>query len=81
MAITLANPRALRNELQKRFSEAVVVRETERPFEAGEYEAMHGGLFDYLCTLRNSNTSEFEYHEDGRGSFRNLLIRAAGPLQ
>jgi len=81
VAITLANPRALRNELQKRFSEAVVVRETERPFEAGEYEAMHGGLFDYLCTLRDSNTSEFEYHEDGRGSFRNLLIRASGPRQ
>jgi D-alanine-D-alanine ligase len=79
LAISLANPNELWKRLREWFSEAVLVRETERPFTGEEYEAIEKGLFDYLRSLRLSGISDFTEHENGQCSFRNLFIRAAKP--
>ena len=78
MAISLANPDELWRRLRERFSEVSLVRETDRTFTAGEYDAMRDGLFDYLCRLRSSGKSYFADAGDKRYAFRNLFIRAAG---
>ena len=79
MAISLANPNELWIRLQERFSEASLIREADRNFTAGEYEAMQQGLFDYFCKLRSSGKSRFADAGNGRYVFRNLFIRAAKP--
>lgn len=79
LAVSLANPREVWKRLQECFSEVVLVRETERPFAAHEYEAIDKGLFDYLNTLRAAGAADFVDDENGRGAFRNLFIRAAKP--
>ena len=77
LAISLANPRELWKRLQESFFDVVLVRETERPFTAGEHDASASGLLDYLRSLRSSGVSEFIEAENGEGAFRNLFIRAA----
>ncbi len=79
LAISLANPRALWGELQERFSQVSLVRETERVFVPEEYQAMGRGLFDHLLALRASGRAEFRELGHGRYAFRNLFIRAARP--
>ena len=79
MAISLANPNELWIRLQEHFSEVSLIRETDRNFTAGEYEAMQQGLFDYFCRLRSSGKSNFADAGNGHYAFRNLFIRAAKP--
>ena len=79
MAISLANPNELWIRLQERFSEVSLIRETDRGFTAGEYEAIQPGLFEYFCRLRSSGKSNFADAGNGRYAFRNLFIRAAKP--
>ena len=79
MAISLANPFALWNRLHERFTEVKLLRETERPFTAEEYEALQEGLFEHLLALRASGHSEFAETKSGGYVFRNLFICATGP--
>ncbi|HTY63120.1 MAG TPA: 50S ribosomal protein L11 methyltransferase [Acidobacteriota bacterium] len=79
MAISLANPDELWTCLKKYFAEVSVIRETDRAFSAGEYEALREGLFDYLCRLRSAGKSRFTDAGNGRYVFRNIFIRAAKP--
>jgi D-alanine-D-alanine ligase len=79
IAISLANPEELWNRLKERFSEVSLIRETDRIFTAGEYEAIQEGLFDYFCRLRSSGKSHFADAGNGRYAFRNMFIRAAKP--
>ncbi|MCX5834363.1 MAG: 50S ribosomal protein L11 methyltransferase [Deltaproteobacteria bacterium] len=78
LAITLANPPLLWQALREKFRDVSLVRETERIFEAAEYEAVEKGLFDYLLKLRSEKRSEFSDAGDGRFVFRNQVIRASG---
>jgi hypothetical protein len=78
LAITLANPPLLWQALRKKFQEVILVRETDRIFEAAEYDAIEKGLFDYLLKLRFEKRSEFTDAGDGRFVFRNQVIRASG---
>ncbi len=78
LAITLANPPLLRRALHEKFTEVSVVRETDRFFEAAEYESVRRGLFDYLLRLRSEGRSEFHDAQDGGFVFRNQVIRASG---
>jgi len=78
LAITLANPPLLWRALRKKFRDVSLVRETERIFEAAEYEAVEKGLFGYLLKLRSEKRSEFSNAGDGRFVFRNQVIRASG---
>ena len=79
LAISLANPRALLERLRAIFAEVDLIRETNRPFQSGEYESLERGLVDYFLSLRSSGLSEFAESENGGFSFRNLFIRAAKP--
>ena len=81
LAITLAHPDGLWRRLREAFSEVRLVAETERVFEASEYEAMDKGLFDYLLSLRSSGRSKFSDAGDGTFSFRNRFIRASGAVK
>jgi hypothetical protein len=78
LAITLANPPLLWRALRERFQEVSLVRETERFFEAAEYDAVEKGLSDYLQRLRSEKRSEFAEAGDGKFVFRNQVIRASG---
>ena len=78
LAITLANPPLLWRILRENFRDVSLVRETERIFEAKEYDAMEKGLTDYLLKLRSEKRSEFSDAGDGRFVFRNQVIRASG---
>lgn len=78
LAITLANPPLFRRALHEKFAEVSVVRETDRFFEASEYESVRKGLFDYLLRLRSEGRSEFYDAQDGGFVFRNQVIRASG---
>jgi D-alanine-D-alanine ligase-like ATP-grasp enzyme/methylase of polypeptide subunit release factors len=78
LAITLANPPLLWRALRERFQEVSLVRETERFFEAAEYDAVEKGLSDYLQRLRSEKRSEFADAGDGKYVFRNQVIRASG---
>ncbi len=78
LAITLANPPLLWQAFRKKFQEVTLVRETDRIFEAAEYDAIEKGLFDYLLKLRFEKRSEFTDAGDGRFVFRNQVIRASG---
>jgi hypothetical protein len=53
-----------------------VVRETERPFTGGEYDAMEPGLMNHLLDLRASGRSDFRDAGEGKYVFRNLFICA-----
>ncbi len=78
LAITLANPPLLWRTLREKFRDVSLVRETDRVFEAEEYDALEKGLFDYLLKLRSEKRSEFFDTGDGRFIFRNQVIRASG---
>jgi release factor glutamine methyltransferase len=78
LAITLANPPLFWRVLREKFRDVSLVRETERIFEAEEYDAVEKGLFDYLLKLRSEKRSEFTDAGDGRFVFRNHMIRASG---
>lgn len=78
LAITLANPPLLWRALRERFREVILVGETERFFEAAEYEDIEKGLFDYLLGLRSEKRSEFADAGGGKFVFRNQVIRASG---
>lgn len=80
LAISLANPAGLWQRLEERFRNVSLVYETERFFTPDEYEAMEVGLFSHLLQLRSSGRSQFEQDSKGRWFFRNLFIRAGGPL-
>lgn len=79
MAISLANPDEIWRRLNDCFSEVSLVRETDRIFTPGEYDALSRGLFEYLCQLRSEGKSYFAEAGNGRYVFRNMFIRAAGP--
>ncbi len=81
MAISLANPTALWRRLRARFADVTLLRETERPFTPGEYEALQEGLFEHLLALRASGHSEFAEAKGGGYVFRNLFICATGPRE
>ena len=78
LAITLANLPLFWRVLREKFRDVSLVRETERIFEAEEYEAVEKGLFDYLLKLRSEKRSEFSDTGDGRFVFRNQVILASG---
>jgi D-alanine-D-alanine ligase len=78
LTITLANPPLLWQALREKFQDVILVRETDRNFEAAEYDAIEKGLFDYLLKLRFEKRSEFTDAGDGRFVFRNQVIRASG---
>ena len=79
LTISLANPDEIWRRLHDCFSEVSLVRETDRIFTPGEYDALSQGLFDYLCRLRSEGKSHFAEAGNGRYVFRNMFIRAAGP--
>ena len=81
LAISIANPSALRKRLEERFCEVWVVHETDRPFTAEEYESISKGLFKHFLALRSQGRSEFKEVGDGKYVFRNLFIRAKGCRQ
>ena len=78
LAISIANPSALRKRLEERFCEVSLVHETDRPFTAEEYENISKGLFNHFLALRSQGRSEFKEMGEGRYVFRNLFIRAKG---
>jgi methylase of polypeptide subunit release factors len=80
LAISLANPKALRERLERRFGRVSAVRETLRRITPEEYETLHEGLFDYLMGLRELGQAEFEELGGGAFCFRNRFIRAWDPL-
>jgi D-alanine-D-alanine ligase-like ATP-grasp enzyme/methylase of polypeptide subunit release factors len=72
LAISLANPMALWQRLEERFSRVSLVQETTRFFTPDEYESMDEGLFHHLLNLRSSGHSQFDEDPNGRYFFRNL---------
>jgi len=79
LAISLANPGLLFNELRERFSTVKVVKETDRFFTKEEYEGYAEGLFSHLLSLKASGKSEFREIGGGKFVFRNLCLCARGP--
>jgi D-alanine--D-alanine ligase len=79
LAISLANPMALWQRLEERFSTVSLIQETQRFFTPDEYESMDEGLFGHFLHLRSSGRSQFYEDPNGRCFFRNLFIRAGGP--
>lgn len=80
LAISLANPTLLMERVHRHFADVSIVGETERPFAACEYEELDQGLFDHLVALRSAGRSEFKDLGGDRFVFRNLFLRAAGPV-
>lgn len=78
LGLSLANPKALWQRLNRLFEEVALVQESQRPFTAEEYEEMAEGLFGHFLNLRLSGKAEFTDLGEGRYVFRNLLIRAQG---
>ncbi len=76
LAISLANASSLLKRLKETYSSVSILKETDRPFTAAEYDAMGKGLFDHFLTLRASGCSHFREAGPGRYAFRNLVIRA-----
>ncbi len=76
LAVSLADPSELLCRLRGRFRSVSVVRETERPFTGGEYDAMEPGLMNHLLDLRASGRSDFRDAGEGKYVFRNLFICA-----
>lgn len=80
LAISLANPTLLMERVHRHFADVSIVGETERPFAACEYEELDQGLFDHLVALRSAGRSDFKDLGGDRFVFRNLFLRAAGPV-
>lgn len=76
--ISLANPAATIARLKERFSDVRIVRETDRPFTAIEYNDLGAGLFGHLQKLRAVGRAEFSDIGEERYVFRNLILRASG---
>ncbi len=78
LAISLANPPVLWDQLRNYFTEVSLVRETERRFTPEEYEKIEPGLFTHLLSLHGSGKSDFREAGGGEYVFSNLFIRATG---
>jgi methylase of polypeptide subunit release factors len=82
LAISLANPARLREELAGKFADVRLINETNREFTSDEYESRQAGLMDHLLSLRTMKMAEFvDQGEQGEGGyvFRNLFLRVSRP--
>ncbi|MCX5829961.1 MAG: tRNA (adenine(22)-N(1))-methyltransferase TrmK [Deltaproteobacteria bacterium] len=79
LAISLANPARLRQELARHFADVRLIHETIREFTSDEYESRQPGLMDHLLALRAVQQADFADQEEGGYVFRNLFLRAARP--
>jgi len=79
LAISLANPVRLRQELARHFADVRLIHETIREFTSDEYDARQEGLMDHLLSLRAMKMAEFVDQEEGGYVFRNLFLRLARP--
>ena len=78
LAISLADSDLLLKKLKERFSEVIVVKETDRVFTKEEYEGYAEGLFAHLKSLRDGGRCKFQEADGERYVFRNLFICARG---
>jgi hypothetical protein len=78
LTISLANPKVVVQRLKKYFKDVSIIHRTERLFTPDEYDAIEGGLFKHLLTLRDHGMAEFEDIGKTRYMFYNLFIRASG---
>lgn len=79
LAISLANPVRLRQELARHFADVRLIHETIREFTSDEYDARQEGLMDHLLSLRAMKMADFADQEEGGYVFRNLFLRVARP--
>jgi methylase of polypeptide subunit release factors len=79
LAISLANPVRLRQELASNFADVRLIHETIREFTADEYDSRQEGLMDHLLFLRTKKMADFADQEEGGYVFRNLFLRVARP--
>jgi len=79
LAISLANPVRLRQELARHFADVRLINETIREFTSDEYESRQEGLMDHLLSLRAMKMAEFLDQQEGGYVFRNLFLRLARP--
>ncbi|MEI7637012.1 MAG: 50S ribosomal protein L11 methyltransferase [Syntrophus sp. (in: bacteria)] len=79
LAISLANPVRLRQELARHFADVRLIHETNREFTSDEYESRQEGLMDHLISLRTMKMADFVDQEEGGYVFRNLFLRSARP--
>lgn len=79
LAISLANPDLLRQELARHFADVRLIHETKREFTSDEYDSRHEGLMDHLLSLRTIKMADFADQEEGGYVFRNLFLRIARP--
>ncbi|MCK9197010.1 MAG: class I SAM-dependent methyltransferase [Syntrophales bacterium] len=77
LAISLANPARLRQELASNFADVRLIHETIREFTSDEYESRQEGLMDHLLSLRKKKMADFVDQEEGGYVFRNLFLRSA----
>lgn len=79
LAISLANPARLRQELAIKFADVRLIHETNREFTSDEYESRQTGLMDHFLSLRTMKMADFTDHDEGGYVFRNLFLRVARP--
>jgi methylase of polypeptide subunit release factors len=79
LAISLANPARLREEMARHFADVRLIHETNREFTPDEYDARQAGLMDHFLHLRAMNKADFTEQEEGRYIFRNHFLRLARP--
>ena len=79
LAISLANPVRLRQELARHFADVRLINETIREFTSDEYDSRQEGLMDHLLSLRAMKMADFADQEEGGYAFRNLFLRVARP--
>jgi methylase of polypeptide subunit release factors len=79
LAISLANPVRLRQELAGNFADVRLIHETNREFTSHEYESRQAGLMDHLLFLRTLKMADFADQEEGEYVFRNLFLRISRP--
>ncbi len=79
LAISLANPARLRQELARHFADVRLIHETIREFTSDEYDSRQAGLMDHLLSLRTKKMADFADQEEGGYVFRNLFLRVARP--
>lgn len=79
LAISLADPAAVRARLEARFARVERLASLERPFRPAEYDALCPGLWNHLRALRAAGKAAFERTQDG-WAFESHVWRASGPL-
>ncbi len=79
LAISLANPVRLRQELARHFADVRLIHETNRWFTFDEYESRQEGLMEHLLSLRAMKMADFADQEEGGYVFQNLFLRVARP--